>query len=30
VQIAIGAGWPFLAAVLFSAVVVSLGAHTST
>ena len=28
VQIAIGAGWPFLAAVLFSAVVVSLGAHT--
>jgi len=28
VQIAIAAGWPFLAAVLFSAVVVSLGAHT--
>ena len=28
VKIAIGAGWPFLAAVVFSAVVVSLGAHT--
>jgi len=28
VQIAIAAGWPFAAAVLFSAVVVSLGAHT--
>lgn len=28
VQIAIAAGWPFLAAVLFSAVIVSLGAHT--
>jgi O-acetylserine/cysteine efflux transporter len=28
VQTAIAAGWPFVAAVLFSAVVVSLGAHT--
>jgi len=28
VQIALAAGWPFLAAVVFSAVVVSLGAHT--
>src|SRR5690349_3883448 len=28
VQIALAAGWPFLAAVLFSAIVVSLGAHT--
>jgi O-acetylserine/cysteine efflux transporter len=28
VQIAWAAGWPFLAAVVFSAVVVSLGAHT--
>ncbi len=28
VQIAISAGWPFLAALMFSAVVVSIGAHT--
>jgi drug/metabolite transporter (DMT)-like permease len=28
VQIALDAGWPLLAAVLFSAVIVSLGAHT--
>ncbi|HYG25936.1 MAG TPA: DMT family transporter, partial [Caulobacteraceae bacterium] len=28
VDIAIGAGWPFWTALLFSAVIVSLGAHT--
>jgi len=29
VQIGLAAGWPFLAAIVFSAVVVSLGAHTA-
>ena len=28
IRVAIDAGWPFVAAVLFSAVIVSLGAHT--